>query len=131
MTSRRFAAIGLAFLAFSHLSPGAKAQNLPLMEPVPTASAVIDDRSSEFFVRFDRPIDHVHSFLAIIRKGKVVETLRPRLAAEPNVLYARTSTPRPGDYTLHWILRCRGSTDIYQGEIPFTVNRRDTRVPAS
>jgi hypothetical protein len=131
MTSRRFAVIGLAVLGFLRLSPGARAQGLHLAEPVPTASALIEEQSSEFFVRFNRPIDHAHSFFAIKRNGKVVETLRPRLEADPNMLYARTPTPKPGDYTLHWILRCRGSTDIYQGELPFTVNRSNARPPAS
>ena len=98
---------------------------------MPTASALIEERSSEFFVRFNRPIDHARAFFTIKRNGKVVETLRPRLEADPNVLYARTSTPRPGDYTLHWIFRCRGSTDIYEGELPFTVNRRTVTPPAS
>jgi hypothetical protein len=98
---------------------------------VPTASALIEEQSSEFFVRFNRPIDHAHSFFTIMRNGKVVETLRPRLEADPNVLYARTPTPRPGDYTLHWVFRCRGSTDIYQGELPFTINRSNARPPAS
>ena len=82
-------------------------------------------------MRFNRPIDHAHAFFAIKCNGKVVETLRPRLEADPNVLYARAPTPRPGDYTLHWIFRCRGSTDIYQGELPFTVNSNNARPPAS
>jgi hypothetical protein len=31
------------------------------------------DRGSEFLVRFDRPVGHVHSTLAITRDGKLVE----------------------------------------------------------
>ena len=72
MTWRRFAVIGLAVLGFSHLPPGARAQGLQLAEPVPTASALIEEQSSEFFVRFDRPVDHIHSTLAIMRDGKLV-----------------------------------------------------------
>jgi hypothetical protein len=42
------------------------------MDSSPAANAVIGSRSSEFFVRFDRPVDHVHSTLDIMRDGMSV-----------------------------------------------------------
>ena len=43
------------------------------------ANAVIDGRTSAFYVRFDRPVDHVRSLLLIKRGDEVIETLQPRL----------------------------------------------------
>ena len=62
---------------------------LRALETFPAENAVIDSRSDGFFVRFDRPIDHVHSVLLIKHGNQVVETLRPRLETAPEVLFAR------------------------------------------
>ena len=87
----------------------------------PAANAVIARRSSEFFVRFDRPIDHVHSTLDVMRDGKSVERLHPRLESAPEVLFARMATLPAGDYMLHWAVRTMTKVDVIQGDIPFTV----------
>jgi len=93
------------------------------MESTPAASAVIDGRSTEFFVRFDRPVDHVHSLLTVVRGSNVVETLHPRLESAPEVLYARTSTLPAGDYKLHWSVRTMTGVNVIQGDIPFAVKQ--------
>jgi methionine-rich copper-binding protein CopC len=92
-----------------------------MMDSSPAANAVIAGRSSEFFVRFDRPIDHVHSTLDIMRDGKSVERLHPRLESAPEVLFARAPTLPAGDYKLHWSVRTMTGVDATQGDIAFTV----------
>ncbi|MDP1753888.1 MAG: copper resistance protein CopC [Reyranella sp.] len=121
MMSRRFAVVGLSLLGLLSMSPGARAQDVRVMESAPKASAVIEGRSSEFFVRFDRPVDHIHSQLAITRNGQVVEKLVPRLESAPEVLYARAPTLAPGDYELNWRVKTMTGVDVIQGNIPFTV----------
>ena len=96
------------------------------MQSVPAASAVINGRSSEFFIRFDRPVDHVRSTLAITRDGKLVESLHPRLESSPEVLFARAPTLPAGSYKLHWAVHTlAGDTDMVQGDIPFSVADKD------
>lgn len=94
------------------------------MQSTPAASAVISGRSSEFFVRFDRPVDHVHSTLAITRDGKLVERLTPRLETAPEVLFARAPTLSAGNYMLHWEVRTMASVAVIQGNIPFEVKEQ-------
>ena len=88
------------------------------MQSMPAASAVIGGRSSEFFVRFDRPVDHIHSTLAIMRDGKLVEQLHPRLGSAPDVLFARAATLPAGDYKLHWEVRTMAGVDRIQAIFP-------------
>jgi methionine-rich copper-binding protein CopC len=121
MLSRRFVFIGLSAFGALAIASGVSAQDVRVMESAPKASAVIEGRSSEFFVRFDRPVDHVHSQLAITRNGQVVEKLTPRLESAPEVLFARSPTLPAGDYDLHWQVRTMTGTDVTQGKIPFTV----------
>jgi methionine-rich copper-binding protein CopC len=121
MMSRRFAIVGLSALGLLGAVPGASAQDVRVTESAPKASAVIEGRSSEFFVRFDRPVDHIHSQLAITRNGQLVEKLVPRLESAPEVLYARAPTLPAGDYDLNWRVKTMTGTDVIQGNIPFTV----------
>ena len=115
---RRLALIGLFAMAFS--AP-AWAQDVQVMDSAPKAQAVIGEPSSSFFVRFDRPIDHIHSNLSIWRDGQLVERLQPRFQTEPNVLFARAPTLAPGEYQLRWVVRTMEGVKVIQGDIPFTV----------
>lgn len=99
----------------------ANAQSGRVVETVPAANASIDPRSTGFSVRFDRPIDHIHSVLIIKRDGNVVATLQPRLKTAPDVLFAQASTLQPGQYTLVWQVRTLNDTEVSEGEIPFKV----------
>jgi methionine-rich copper-binding protein CopC len=92
-----------------------------MMDSAPAANAVIDGRSSEFFVRFDRPVDHIRSTLDITRGSKLVERLHPRLESAPEVLYARAPTLPAGNYKLHWSVRTMTTGAATQGDIPFKV----------
>jgi len=121
MMSRRVAIVALSFTGMLGALAPAWADEVHVMQSTPAASAVIAGRSSEFFVRFDRPVDHVHSTLAIMRDGTLVEQLHPRLESAPEVLFARAPTLPAGDYKLHWTVRTMASVDLIQGDIPFTV----------
>lgn len=115
---RRVVVIGLFAMAFS--AP-ARAQDVSVLDSAPKAKAVIGEPSSEFFVRFDRPIDHIHSRLSIWRDGRLVEHLQPRLESSPDVLFARAPTLPPGEYRLHWAVRTMQDVKVIEGNIPFTV----------
>jgi methionine-rich copper-binding protein CopC len=115
---RRLALVGLFALAFS---ASASAQDVQVMDSAPKAEAVIGEPGSSFFVRFDRPIDHIHSNLSIWRDGRRVEQLQPRLQSSPDVLFARAPTLPPGEYLLRWTVRTMEGVKVIQGDIPFTV----------
>ena len=119
--SRRFTIFGLAVLGIQAIASDASAQDARMMESAPKAKAVIEGRSSEFFVRFDRPVDHIRSQLSITRDGTLVERLTPRLESAPEVLFARAPTLPPGDYSLHWAVKTMTGTNVVEGDIPFTV----------
>lgn len=121
MMSRRFIIVGLAVLGIQAIASDASAQDARMMESAPKAKAVIEGRSSEFFVRFDRPVDHIRSQLSITRDGTLVERLTPRLESAPEVLFARAPTLPPGDYSLHWAVKTMTGTNVVEGDIPFTV----------
>lgn len=109
----------LAGTAAGLLGTGAaNGQGVSVLESAPTANAVIGRRSSGFYVRFNRPVDHEDSRLSIRQNGKVIEVLHPRLDSAPEVLFARAPTLPPGRYSLHWIV---GGSPQFDGEIPFTV----------
>ena len=111
----------LSFAGAASLRSGARAQEMRVMESAPTTHAVIGGGGNEFFVRFDKPVDHNRSSLVIKRGDEIVETLRPRLASAPQVLFARTPSLPPGDYVLHWQAVGMSGQEIVQGDIPFTV----------
>lgn len=106
---------------FSAMALPAWAQEVHVLDSTPKAQAVIGEPSSEFYVRFDRPVDHIHSVLSIHRDGKLVEHLVPRLESAPEVLFARAPTLPPGSYVLHWAVRTMADVKVIQGDIPFTV----------
>jgi methionine-rich copper-binding protein CopC len=107
----------LAAVSLSLAGP-AHAQQPRVLDSAPKADAVVGRRSSGFYVRFDRPVDHEDSRLAIKQDGRIVEVLHPRLESTPDVLFARAPTLQPGRYSLHWIV---GGNPQFDGEIPFTV----------
>jgi methionine-rich copper-binding protein CopC len=97
------------------------AQEIVVLQSAPKARAVIGEPSSEFFVRFDRPIDHTKSTLSIYRNDTRVERLVPRLDSAPDVLFARAPTLSPGSYTLRWAVSTPTGATVLEGSIPFTV----------
>jgi methionine-rich copper-binding protein CopC len=117
---RRSVLMGLALLA----PATAWADDVRVMESHPQAKAVIGEPGSSFFVRFDRPIDHIQSRLSIYRDGQLVERLEPRLQTEPNVLFARAPTLPTGAYTMHWVVRTLEGAKVEEGSIPFAVKQQ-------
>lgn len=115
MITRRQTLIASALLA---IAGPAHAQQPRVLDSAPKADTVIGGRSSAFYVRFDRPVDHQDSRLAIKQGGRIIEVLHPRLESTPDVLFARAPTLRPGSYKLHWLV---GGLPQFDGEIPFTV----------
>src|SRR4029450_7998325 len=115
---RRLVLIGLFAMTFS---ASATAQDVQVMDSAPKAQAVIGEPGSSFFVRFDRPIDHIHSRLAIWRDSQLVEYLQPRLQSSPDVLFARAPTLPPGQYMLRWTVRTMEGVKVIEGDIPFTI----------
>ena len=93
-----------------------------VVESTPAAHARIGLKSSAFFVRFDRPVDHIKSTLVIKQGDKVVERLHPRLESAPEVLFAAAPTLPPGNYVLHWAVITVQGTKAKEGDIPFQVS---------
>ena len=121
MRSRR-SSLAALFVPLALVIPGsASAQDVRVMDSKPQAKAVIGEPSSEFYVRFDRPVDHIHSQLAIFRDGQLVERLAPRMESAPEVLFARAPTLPPGSYVLRWNVRTMADVKVIEGDIPFTV----------
>ena len=116
----RFAIPGLTCLA---AYSGAWAQAIKAMETSPADHATISGAPEPFFVRFDKPVDHIRSRLVVKRGDKIVVTLQPRLKTEPQVLFAQSPFLPPGEYALHWSVKALDGADIVQGEVSFTVAR--------
>jgi methionine-rich copper-binding protein CopC len=114
----RLVVAGLFATAFS---ASATAQDVQVMDSAPKAQAVIGEPGSSFFVRFDRPIDHIHSRLSIWRDSRLIEQLQPRLQSSPDVLFARAPTLPPGQYMLRWSVRTMEGVKVIEGDIPFTI----------
>ena len=79
MTFRRSMIFELASVSLLLVPGRARAQGAHVVESAPAANAVVDGRTSAFYVRFDRPVDHVRSLLFIKRGDEVIETLQPLL----------------------------------------------------
>ena len=81
----------IAVVVFCTLSLQSHAQTTMLKstKTIHMESVTIGERGTELLVRFDRPISHRQSWLSLVRDGKVVATLHPRLQAAPNVLFVR------------------------------------------
>lgn len=93
-----------------------------VVESTPAAHAHIGRKTSAFFVRFDRPVDHIKSTLVIKQGDKVIERLHPRLESSPQVLFAAAPTLSPGSYVLHWAVITLQGTKAIEGDIPFQVS---------
>jgi methionine-rich copper-binding protein CopC len=90
-------------------------------KPIQIESVAIGELGTEVLIRFDRPISHDQSSLSLIRDGKVVATLHPRLQAAPKVLFVRIPTPTAGNYLVRWPVCPEGGNERYDGEFPFTI----------
>lgn len=108
-------------LSAAFIAGAAAAQEIRVLDSEPKAQAVVGEPSSAFFVRFDRPIDHIKSSLSVWRGDELIEHLQPRLESAPEVLFARAPTLPPGSYFLRWAVRTVEDVKVLQGSIPFVV----------
>ena len=113
------AVTGIPVLA-AHAQQGT--DDVRVTESAPAANAHIGRKSSAFFVRFDRPVDHIKSTLVIKQGDTVIERLHPRLESSPQVLFAAAPTLPPGSYMLHWTVITSQGTKAVSGDIPFQVS---------
>jgi methionine-rich copper-binding protein CopC len=118
MIGRRFTFIGLVIPA---VFAGAPVRAQKVVETMPTKDGTLSGVRGEYFIRFDQPVDHIHSTIDIMQDGKKVQTLRPRLNSEPTVLFARAPNLAPGKYVMHWSVPAANGSTVYQGEISFSV----------
>lgn len=123
MMKRRYT---IAALMMAPVASAARAQQtqdeVRVVESTPAAHARIGPKSSAFFVRFDRPVDHIKSTLVIKQGDTVIERLHPRLESAPEVLFAAAPTLPPGSYVLHWAVITLQGTKAISGDIPFQVS---------
>ena len=124
MALLRFAGLWLVLAGVLAVQPIAWADDLRVMDTGPVNDGTIKGISDEFYVRFNQPVDHIHSEFIIKRGDDVYEVLQPRFKTEPNVLFARTSGLPPGQYTLVWSVRTLAGQEIAVGEIAFTAGAR-------
>jgi len=101
----------------------AAADAVQVLETKPANGAKTDGAATDYYVRFNRQIDHIHSVLLIKQNGAVVQTLEPRFDTAPDLLFARGVELKPGNYTFHWVIRTLTGTETIEGEIPFSVSR--------
>ena len=118
MIGRRFTFIGLVIPA---VFAGGPVRAQKVVDTMPAKDGTLSGVRDEYFIRFDKPVDHIHSTIDILQNGKKVQTLRPRLNSEPTVLFARAPNLSPGKYTMHWSVPAANGSTVYQGEISFFV----------
>ena len=112
------AAAALTLAAFANAAHAAPPQ---MMDSFPKASAVMDGSETQFFIRFDRPVDHRNAQLLVEQDGRVIETLTPRLESAPNTIYSGSRRLPPGNYELRWNVRSTTDREVSTGMIRFTV----------
>lgn len=121
MILRRLAILALAGAAATAARSEAWAQGMRVIETGPAANATIESQAMGFYVRFDKPVDHIRSTLIIERGREVLQTLHPRLKASPEVLFAQVPALEPGDYTFAWVVARLDGGDVERGKIAFSV----------
>ena len=99
----------------------AQSQGVHVLDSAPKAHAQIGRRSSEFFVRFDRPVDHIKSRLIIKQGDRVIETLHPRLESGPGGAVRASAHPAAGRLHAHWAVVTLQGAQVVEGDIPFKV----------
>jgi len=118
MIGRRSTFVGLVIPA---VFAGAPVGAQKVVDTMPAKDGTLSGVRDEYFIRFDQPVDHIHSTIDILQNGKRVQTLRPRLNSGPTVLFARAPNLAPGRYVMHWSVPAANGSTVYQGEISFFV----------
>jgi methionine-rich copper-binding protein CopC len=121
MIERRLFALAVAALIAGDAG-FAMAQVPRVLDTMPADRAVLTNASGEFYVRFDRPVDHIRSMMFIKQGDVVVRTLHPRFKTEPDVLFAMALPLPPGAYSFEWSVRTLAGAEVLQGQVPFSVS---------
>ncbi len=121
MVLRRFAGSWLLLASLAVIQPAIGDDGLRVIDTGPVNDGSEKGQSEDFFVRFNRPVDHIHSDFVIMRGDKIVQVLQPRFESAPDVLFARRTALPPGDYTLVWQVRTLEGDPVAVGEIAFTI----------
>jgi methionine-rich copper-binding protein CopC len=100
---------------------GALADAAQVLETKPANGAKTDGAATDYYVRFNQQIDHIHSVLLIKQNGTVVQRLEPRFDTAPEMLFARGAELKPGNYTFHWVVKTLAGAETTEGEIRFSV----------
>jgi hypothetical protein len=117
-----YSTVACSMLMLNLMSFGvANARQMHVLNSTPDAEAIMHGRNMQYVVRFDGPVDHVHSHLEIVRDGRLIEILHPLLDSAPNVIFATSTAPEVGRYVLHWSVRSMRDGDSSEGMIPFSV----------
>jgi methionine-rich copper-binding protein CopC len=120
LTGTRRGALALAALVWAGAARAAAAVPRALGSR-PAADAMLAAEDRRYFVRFDRPVDHIRSRLIIRQGDRLVALLVPRLEAEPEVLFAEAPELPPGRYRLEWQVIALEGALIAEGGVDFTV----------
>lgn len=104
------------------MASGAWAQTIRVVETNPADHSTISGTSTAFFVRFDKPVDHIRSRLVVMRGNQVVARFQPRYNTAPNLLFARSPSLPAGEYALHWTVKALDGAEVVQGEVSFAVS---------
>ncbi|WP_459678152.1 copper resistance CopC family protein [Acidisoma sp. 7E03] len=99
----------------------AQAEPPAFLSSVPAAGATVPGSAAGMSIRFSRPIDHLHSSLAIVQSGVVVAALHPLADSAADVLFARRGPLKPGAYQLHWTVRSLDGQHTLTGDVAFSV----------
>jgi methionine-rich copper-binding protein CopC len=110
-----------AALLFLFLQQSAWGRPLQVVESQPAANSVVGRHPAQYFIRFEGPVDHYRSRLAVTRGGEVVQILHPRLDAAPELLFGTAPALEPGEYELRWTVTSLTGGDVTEGSVPFAV----------
>jgi methionine-rich copper-binding protein CopC len=112
----------LAAALLLHL-PGRDAlgQATQVVETQPPANGIIGQWPAQYVIRFAGPVDHYRASLIIMRDGRVVRVMHPRLDAAPEVLFGTAPALEAGAYELRWAVTSLTDGAVAEGSIAFTV----------
>jgi methionine-rich copper-binding protein CopC len=110
----------LAASALAFWASTAAAEPPRLRESKPVAEAIIRGRNAQYVVRFDSPVDHATSRMAIVQGERQVQQLHLLLDSATDTLFAEAEAPAPGRYVLRWEAHS-ATGDVSRGDIPFSV----------
>jgi methionine-rich copper-binding protein CopC len=121
MIARRLFLISAVAAGFDFDYEAIAAEPARVLETMPANGAKIEAVATDYYVRFNQPVDHIHSALLIKQNESVVHTLQPRFKTEAEVLFARAPALAAGEYSFQWVVKTLSGVDMVEGESGFSV----------